>query len=578
MSKKKNTQIRGNIVTKKRTQDQSQLNLWGDIPELNRELFNRMQTTEILKHIEDSVDVWLSLAVMIGRQQQSAELLTQIYEKNKLAYYESRVAIFGDKYTYNHFDVATEKRIQKALGIVAYERQQEQYEQTERLLKIGFKSTYNYCVQRKTIHLGDFVERELKVLQSQTHTKVEGISPAMLRNSTIVALFFFLTGKAQIDIIEKSLNGWQLELFMDSVNGLDYSAEWDAKTVYVDLKDELAMSFILKTITSELYKDHDTRGFMEIVLQIFRNKENNSFDRPHPMFNETLSILDIYVTESLTIDGYLDFLLRFSALGVSSKYFYEQQITREKFEQLLCGCIMLYVERSMSVDFLILFIDTLAMSILQADATYMRVHMLQEEEVEQLHVEKESLRVLQEKDDQIAQLQAQVTRLQNENLSQVKNQKDNRDTAVISLRKQVRELEKELHTKDEHAKEVFALREFVFNANKGTEDAELTTSIDYTEALKDMSIVVIGGHDNWINHMRKVLPNALYLNPESSGRDYSRIKQPNTFVFVNTLYNNHGTYYKAVSLLKESDNKLFFIDKTNAQITIQTIYNYIFGS
>lgn len=544
--------------------------------EVDPHMLEKNRTNRLIDGLNQITDLWVIIAGLLGSQPITEPLLSEIYSKDKVVYHNAREDVFGGKYTPNNFDIHTEIRIQKVLGVLALDKQKGNFANTERLMKVAFKQQYNYCKNRNRISLGDYYKRALegkKLSSADLHNRG--------RNASIVALFFFLTEQSFIDVGEGEDATADVKNFVDSIESMDFEPvnKGDVK------RDALPkfVEYMFTAFTKSVFRDRDELELADIWGATYDRVAVAESDdyfiangkippyRLTNAFQALLSFVDIPYS-NVQFSTLVKFVERFQALGVNKRYFLEQRISKENFESVLKESVYTYMKNTLGeIDFIVYFMDTLAMTILVDDLTVTRNYMLRDGEVEQIQQAKLHLEDASAKDDLIAQLQLQLSRKTTEHEQLIKQVNSN--TEVATLRKRVRELERQLEQKDDNTKELFALREFMFNADKQAEYALET--INYAEALQNERIVCIGGHDNWIMYMKRVLPNAVFLNADSNGRDYSSIKQPNTTVFVHTAYNNHGTYYKAVAGLKETDNKLYFINNTNVDLILRDMYHKI---
>jgi len=96
---------------------------------------------------------------------------------------------------------------------------------------------------------------------------------------------------------------------------------------------------------------------------------------------------------------------------------------------------------------------------------------------------------------------------------------------------------------------------------------------DYLAYFEDKHYVVVGGHTNWVNKLKELLPHFSYIDLDRINIDYSFIDNTDG-IFYHAYYNNHGLYRK---LLKEiDDTPLHYLDEnTNMTLTLKNMYELV---
>ena len=77
----------------------------------------------------------------------------------------------------------------------------------------------------------------------------------------------------------------------------------------------------------------------------------------------------------------------------------------------------------------------------------------------------------------------------------------------------------------------------------------------------DLNAVCIGGTESWINSMKEVLNNWVFLHAGFDNFDTALLKNKE-YIFVNTVSNTHSMYYKAIEN-KEKNTKIRYINALN---------------
>ena len=71
----------------------------------------------------------------------------------------------------------------------------------------------------------------------------------------------------------------------------------------------------------------------------------------------------------------------------------------------------------------------------------------------------------------------------------------------------------------------------------------------------------VGGHENWIQNMKKEFPEWIYMTETTSGIKTEQIIQMD-YVIINTEHLNHGLYHSALNGMHQK-TKLIYVHKTN---------------
>ncbi len=124
-------------------------------------------------------------------------------------------------------------------------------------------------------------------------------------------------------------------------------------------------------------------------------------------------------------------------------------------------------------------------------------------------------------------------------------------------------------------KELTALRNYVYNL--GDDDApESKLSIDdMRSAIKDLHIIIVGGHPNWISKLKSEFPGWTYISAAVSGTTNTSIVDKADIVFFFTDTICHSRYYQFLNVLRERRIPFGYIHGVNIEKNITDIYNGI---
>jgi hypothetical protein len=134
----------------------------------------------------------------------------------------------------------------------------------------------------------------------------------------------------------------------------------------------------------------------------------------------------------------------------------------------------------------------------------------------------------------------------------------------------IKKLEKKVNDSRLYDQELYSLREFIFNLDNELEDHKTKeTTIEITN-----KILVLGGHENWQNRMKKVLPNTIFIKSEELNYDTSLIQNVElVYIYINYL--NHGIYYKTIGAAKRYNKKIYYLNASNEKIILEEMYRAI---
>lgn len=122
-------------------------------------------------------------------------------------------------------------------------------------------------------------------------------------------------------------------------------------------------------------------------------------------------------------------------------------------------------------------------------------------------------------------------------------------------------------------KELAALREHVYGLTEDDREAQKSVPVDEMKSfLKDLRIIVIGGHSNWQQKMKQEFPNWTYIDATVSGTLDSSVvdKADRVYFFTDTI--SHSTYFKYMNVVKERNVDFGYIHGVNIENNIRQMY------
>lgn len=180
--------------------------------------------------------------------------------------------------------------------------------------------------------------------------------------------------------------------------------------------------------------------------------------------------------------------------------------------------------------------------------------------------DKHTIALEEENNSLKAQLEAQKTvikRLKTEYKNSI--EKEN-----ILLHREIRKLKREIDEINKDKKELLALRDTVLKVEK---DEVSSTSNDI--AIPPINAIIAGGHNNWHNKLKELLPNTFkYLEGDNNNFD-TNILNNIDYVFIYTNYMGHSFYYKLINKCKNIDANIYYINSTSPGYVKKEIFNLI---
>ncbi len=143
----------------------------------------------------------------------------------------------------------------------------------------------------------------------------------------------------------------------------------------------------------------------------------------------------------------------------------------------------------------------------------------------------------------------------------------------LSDRRKLEEDNKNLKDELETAnRELAVLRNFVYNLTESEEKEEAISIEKMKEEIKDMRIVIIGGHPNWTYKVKKAFPNWVFVNPDATGSTDPSIVDKADKVYFFTDIISHSNYYRYMNIVKDRKVNFGYIHGVNIEKNIKQIY------
>lgn len=167
--------------------------------------------------------------------------------------------------------------------------------------------------------------------------------------------------------------------------------------------------------------------------------------------------------------------------------------------------------------------------------------------------------LLQERQSALNSMQLELDRMKNKELVRLKEE--------LEFQK---ELQKELEAKIASLEEMNAILEAGIDEQDAEAETEITADVkpnSYVERkLRELNVVVMGGHQIWQNRLKEIYPYFTFIDAENVNYDIN-ITRNADYVFFNTLHCSHTLFYRIKANVnngrKNNKEKLIFIGSNN---------------
>ena len=185
---------------------------------------------------------------------------------------------------------------------------------------------------------------------------------------------------------------------------------------------------------------------------------------------------------------------------------------------------------------------------------------------------------LNEKDNEIKVLKEKLANLEKSKEEQVQGLLDDLDLSNNNVNR----LKKELEDSKENEQEFLAMKEYIYRNAMTDDEIAITMEMDelsIEEKIKyinERKVAIFGGHPNWVNKLKKLIPDAMYLDTNAmSSRRFNRLDKYDLLVICN-LFISHGLAWKVSEAIKNvKSKKVVIIDDINTDLIINKIYDAI---
>lgn len=512
---------------------------------------------------DSSINIRHFLILALGGHHFLHPFIQELYEEKKWDYYENyRKSGFPDDKVMATYTTKSEEAMRQIAGIVEWSYNHNNFDTVYKIIKKGFKFAYQYVQQRTQIDLEDFV---------QTYTKrkkgADNITDSEVFNNNIVVLYLcYREGKPcnilnvageifQQGLQDTYFNAMTREIYFNEQkleeNKEKIHAMYDLYPIPTKYDDNMNISRLfeygIERKTEEIYfRDHLTNAL---------EARNRTFKEPY--FKEigafagwikSLGINEMDLTD-LTLLTKKDMDIIFLEYLSAQK---ENHITEDQRDMFIVACLWMQALAHHYIKTKKLYLDE------SKEAFYSEIKQREE--------------IVKAKENELQQKEKEW---------QLKSSREQERIEILEeeLRKAqltIREQHKKEEEMTDYSKEVHALRTYMYEQeNQEIENFSVLSIEEMAKEIQNHSVAVFGGHPNWQQKMKAVLPTTVFVDVDELNKNISFIDRLE-YVCINTSVFNHTFYRKLMSRLNKNQTKLLYVDgSSNAEKTLHKIYQDI---
>lgn len=483
-----------------------------------------------------SVDVLKEFIVYISRNKKSWKIIDELYYK----YYDECVSVEdGVKETIKNHNINLKSetiestcRINRLIALMILDEYAQSKDNLITVIKTAFNKSYKYAISNTTIKLSSFLRRKINFKDSIDNIFAEHL--AMLMTARIYGKKIDEEDEGYISLMHtfyelNNINNGSLKtafsytncnksrkLVIDKleliIRGKFYKNSYGVEGLhdFLEVKGcfnngSLQLSKVKDDIYCKMYSAIDYAD--TIISKVNREALLNDIK----IKSETVKD---FINSYLVLDGYND---KDSIINI-------EDINLEELSTYIAICVIqaLYIESydSTCKFFFENFNDTINVkykNLLSDSKEIKKTNLKLQDENERLKIE------------------------------------------IEELKRKLDKSNKEIEESKVNNKELFELRNYIFNNQEDIEDLEEENiDLDY---LKDKKIVCFGGNKAWISNMSKEFDNWTFIPADAINFDTSILKDVD-IVYIKATYISHSMYYKVIANMN-SDTEIKFINNNN---------------
>lgn len=122
-----------------------------------------------------------------------------------------------------------------------------------------------------------------------------------------------------------------------------------------------------------------------------------------------------------------------------------------------------------------------------------------------------------------------------------------------------------------------ALRSHLYNMTEDEQEPDEQSVEAMKQEISKLKIVIIGGHSNWVNKVKREFPDWSFVNPTASGTvDVTIVENADKIYFFTDIL-EHSTYHRYVNVLRGKSLSFGYIHGVNLEKNIRQIYHEMTG-
>ena len=125
---------------------------------------------------------------------------------------------------------------------------------------------------------------------------------------------------------------------------------------------------------------------------------------------------------------------------------------------------------------------------------------------------------------------------------------------------------------ENYMEELITLRNYVYGLSQEAPPIAEDKQEDMKCEIAKKSVIIIGGHINWINKLKKEFPNWRYLDANISRANDSKLVEGADMVYFFTDHLSHGTYGKFVKLVRENRIPFGYMHSVNMESLVRQVF------
>ncbi len=120
--------------------------------------------------------------------------------------------------------------------------------------------------------------------------------------------------------------------------------------------------------------------------------------------------------------------------------------------------------------------------------------------------------------------------------------------------------------------ELISLRDFAYHSTEIQEEIATEALDDMKAVVAQKKIMLVGGHTNWLNKLKKEFPDWIYIPAEISTVCDGKMLENLDKLYFFTDHLSHGTYGKYVAMAREKKIPFGYVKNINLEMIIRQVY------